>query len=115
MSRYTPGRFTASLKKTKISQSNDGQVAGYSDVDARQQLGMHTCTDYEILRYFAMEGGDVHSSLERELPVFLMHGSVAWMRLDRDRHAAPEQRWSKPGRQDSAGDLTVLLANMIES
>ena len=57
----------------------------------------------------------MHHSIERELPIFLLRGSVAWMRPSCGGHIGAKTNRSKVGQRYNAGDLTVLLANMIES
>jgi hypothetical protein len=76
---------------------------------------MHTCDDYETLRRFAVEGCEAHSGDVRELPVFLTHGVVAWMRKRRGGRITAGTKRYKHNRRFNAADLTVLLANMIES
>jgi len=84
-------------------------------VDAGYELNMRICDDYETLRRFAVEGCETHSGAVRELPVFLMHGVAAWMRERRGGRITAETKRYKHNRRFNAADLTVLLANMIES
>ena len=75
---------------------------------------VRTAADYETLRRFIIEGGETHSSIERELSVFIAHGAAAWILQNQDRHDMQQSIWSKPYQRYYAENLAVLLANMVE-
>ena len=49
-----------------------------------------------------------------ELTLFLSHGVVAWLRLH-PTGQTEHDRWANPHRRYNAGNLAILLANMMES
>jgi len=67
-----------------------------------------------MLRHFVTEGDEIHSSIERELAVFIAHGAAAWILLNRDGRNTQQTIWSKPYQRYYAENLAVLLANIME-
>ena len=76
---------------------------------------MRSDSDYETLRSFVMEGGEVHYEVERGLSVFIMCGVAAWMSPCRNERKAEQVLWAKPHPRHYAGNLAVLLAGIVES
>jgi len=76
---------------------------------------MRTYYDYEVLRHFALEGDKWQGNIEGEAAVFLSRGTVAWMRSNRGEHMAGRRKWGNLCLQPAENDLSVLLANLIES
>jgi len=103
-SRFIPGQFIAILKK-KITHA----PAADTEPDIR------TAADYEALRHLMIEGGEIQNNIERELTIFIMYGASAWIRLNQDGHDTEQAKWAKPCQRYFAGNLAVLLANMMES
>lgn len=75
---------------------------------------MRTGADYEELRRFAVEGGEAHHNLNNSLSLFLAYGAAAWVRVRGGEHETARAKRAKPYTVCREGDLTVLLANMIE-
>ena len=77
---------------------------------------IHTSSDYEKLRHFMVEGGEMLNTTEHELAVFITYGAAAWIRLSRDGYDTEQIKWRKQNQvHGSLGNLAVLLANMMES
>ena len=74
-----------------------------------------TAADYEALRHFMIEGGEIQSNIEQELTIFITYGASAWIRLNQDGYDTEQAKWAKPFQRHFAGNLAVLLANMMES
>ena len=75
---------------------------------------IHTAADYETLRHFMVEGGEILSTTEHELAVFITYGAAEWIRQSRDGYGTQQIKWSKQNQKYNAGNLAVLLANMME-
>ena len=82
---------------------------------AEAKPDMRTAADYEKLRYLMVEGGEIQDKDERELTVFMVYGVAAWIRFEQESHVARQTKWAKPFQRCFAGNLAVLLANMMES
>jgi len=87
---------------------------------------MRTASDYEVLRSYAVEGGEAHNGVVTELAVFVACGSAAWMRACRQLRSQVQAKWESPiygenvnrkvhGNGNSRRMMAVLLANIIES
>jgi len=81
-----------------------------------EEIAIRTEADYETLRRFITEGGEIHSRIEQELSVFITNGVAAWIRLCRDENDTEQAKWPvTPHQRHFAQILTILLANMMES
>jgi len=76
---------------------------------------IRTAADYETLRHFMVEGGEIQNDIEQELTVFIAYGTAIWILLNQDGHVAKQTKWNKPFEKYNAGNLAVLLVNMMES
>ena len=76
---------------------------------------MRTYSDYEVLRHFALEGGEWRSGIKDEATVLILRGTAAWMRSCREKRMTVGTKRSNPCLQSGENDLSMLLANMIES
>ena len=80
-----------------------------------EETSVRTVVDYETLRQCITEGSEKHSNIEQELALFITSGAAAWIRLCRDGRETEQTKQTKPHQRYCAGNLTVLLANIIES
>ena len=101
---YTPEQFTAILKKTDYC-NKDSEVKE-----------IHTVNDYEKLRSYILEDGEVpNDTVDIELATFVTCGTAAWIYLHPDKYRKKQLEQNRQECQHIVGNLTVLLANIVES
>jgi len=76
---------------------------------------MRSDSDYETLRSFVLEGGEVYYEVERGLSVIIVGGIAAWMSPCRDERKTEQASCAKPHPRHYAGNLAILLAGIVES
>jgi len=57
----------------------------------------------------------MHGDTDGKLTFFLLHGVVAWLRLSPAGQEIERDKWANPHQRYDEGNLTILLANMMES
>ena len=115
---YTPGRFTATLKKTDahpaIVQQRDNNAPAnhtHADYEALRQLAVGSET---AVRFMA-ESGRTYDEAEGELTLFVLQGAAAWLKRSINQHNERRIDCVRPHQRYYAGNLAVLFANIIES
>ena len=76
---------------------------------------MRTVDDYEILRHIINESGELASDVERDLAELIARGVAMWLYQKRGPQNIEYTKPFKPQKKQPAENLTVLLANMMES
>ena len=59
------------------------------------------------------EGSETHGDTNGELTFFLLHGVVAWLRLNPAGQERKHDKWTN--LKFYTGNLAILLVNMMES
>ena len=76
---------------------------------------LRTVDDYEILRHSIVEGGETRGGVEFELARLVARGVAVWLYQKREPQNIEYAKQFKPQKKQPAENLTVLLANMMES
>jgi len=76
---------------------------------------LRTVDDYETLRHFIVEGGETPDGVEYDLARLIARGVAVWLYQKREPQSIEYVKQFKPQKKLPAGNLAVLLANMMES
>jgi len=76
---------------------------------------LRTVDDYEILRHFIVEGGEAPGSVEYDFARLIARGVAEWLYQKREPQNIEYTKQFKAQKKQLAENLTVLLANMMES
>ena len=92
------------MKKKRVNKpiGNEGTVT-------------RTVDDYEIVRHIIVEGGELANDIERDLAGLIGRGVAMWLYQKRGPQNIEYTKPLRPQKGQPAENLTVLLANMMES
>jgi len=78
---------------------------------------LNSCTadDYETLRRYIVDGNEVQAGIENDVAAFMTQGAASWIRQSKPNQDVRRIQWRKPIRGSTEENLTILLANIMES